>query len=567
MRQFLRVRPGATLIVIAATGLSGITKLLAFFLPLKVLLLAGSDGVPRYFPFIDPTQKTGWIIGLTIGAFACYALTLVLESVSKRLSENAGAEILSDANILRASGNDEKDISKSFAQFCESVAALIVVGIACLVLALINQPLLGFLLTSVAFLYALSAWVVRGEELPFSKTKNWMIDQARAYLSVASTLIFFGGFLVILAPFLMGHGGNVLLALLSLILMRQMIGNLSDITNKALKLTRDRYKIDTLIFRNVSLPGRPQTSKNTSLRAWFNTQKRQELSSVSIVQSLPNHRLVSVHWQDSALHGIKTLALTLETPDGSRRTLMQKIVPPANRDQTMNEDHLRRQMPKAALGLPALIEQFEVEDYQCQILDYPAQQGIAAKQWRAVQKTLLIRTWGIKPSKTLVTHYRQIHPLLADRLTDDLCRELEMGVDTDAETHVLKVFTEKLPLLRSQISTQPLVLYNPDLTAANVASVEEELLIMHWGRWRIEPLGTALSLVGQTANAQDYLQSLAAMREDTGGRSWEGDLQLGALAWQWKQQIKRENYKAALSTASLILKSLQTDQTKLARTA
>lgn len=567
IRKFLRKRPAGTLMVIASLGVADITRLLAIFLPLKVILLAASPGVPRYFPFIDPDEKTGWIIGLTAGVFFAYALSLILESIAKRMSGHVGAEMLRDANELRISANDEKDISKNFAQFCESLAALVVLGAACVLLVWINPPLLGFILASVTALFIFTAWVLRGDELPFSKTKNWMIDHTRAYLSIINTLLFFGGFIVLLVPLLMGQGGNILLLFVALMLMRQMIGNLSDVANKAVRLTQNRHKIDALVFRNVALRDQRQATNQNHFSAWFCKTKRHELAAVIIAQMRPKHQLISADWQDSSLHGIKTLALKLKAPDGTHQSVLQQIVSLSNRDQIINESYLLKQLPRHQLQLPELIHQFDAGDYQCRILDFPPGQSIGAKQWPEAQRSLLISTWGIQPSKALIKHYRQTHPLLAERLTDELCRELEMGVDTDAEAQVLKVFKETLPLLRSQISAQPLVIYNLDLIAANVSSVEEKLTIMHWGRWRLEPLGTALSLAGQAAKAKDYLQALAAIRKDIAGCSWEGDLQLGALAWQWEQQIKRENYKAALSTASLILNGLQAEQAQIVRTA
>src|SRR5690606_9456503 len=80
--RFVRVKRATTLTVVAAAVLSRVTNMLAFLLPLKIVLLAGSDGVPRYFQVIGSIDQKGpWILGLSIGAIACYAATLLLDAL------------------------------------------------------------------------------------------------------------------------------------------------------------------------------------------------------------------------------------------------------------------------------------------------------------------------------------------------------------------------------------------------------------------------------------------------------------------------------------------------------
>ena len=48
--KLIRVAPGYTFSVIIFTLISQVSMLLAFFLPLKVIILLGSSRIPRYFP-------------------------------------------------------------------------------------------------------------------------------------------------------------------------------------------------------------------------------------------------------------------------------------------------------------------------------------------------------------------------------------------------------------------------------------------------------------------------------------------------------------------------------------
>src|SRR5699024_1263303 len=77
--KFLRVVPYATVIIVLLTLISQIAMLLASVLPLKVVLMLGSDGVPRYFPaFLTSLNRDvliGVLTGGTIGFFIVHIIS------------------------------------------------------------------------------------------------------------------------------------------------------------------------------------------------------------------------------------------------------------------------------------------------------------------------------------------------------------------------------------------------------------------------------------------------------------------------------------------------------------
>jgi hypothetical protein len=89
---------------------------LAFLLPLKVILLAGSEGVPKYFrPLIaEPAHREYWIIGLAVATVTFYLLALVLDAVSSRLSSSGGIEILQCANEMTIMNDQENRIQGNY---------------------------------------------------------------------------------------------------------------------------------------------------------------------------------------------------------------------------------------------------------------------------------------------------------------------------------------------------------------------------------------------------------------------------------------------------------------------
>ena len=554
IRRFMRVRPGATVLVIASTGIASMTKLLAFFLPLKVILLAGSPGVPRYFPFIAPDEKIHWIIGLTVGAFIAYGLTLTLEAMAARWSRDAGREILQGANQMSLHAMQQDHIKDAFADFSGVIAAVLFVTLGALLLAWINPALLTFLVIAILLQFGLTAWLLRGDTVPLPPIKAWVEQRTRQYLTLLSSLTFLGGFLVILAPFVLGEGGNILLALLGIILSRQMLSSLTGMTKDAVTLQAARNRIDAFVFRRVNLREDEQNATATTLHSLFARERRQSRSREELASVTPLQDELNVYWADSSLSGAKTLNLVEQDAQGnSTRHFQQQVFPPRQGDQLDNETFLFHHVSREKLQAPEKFVQFEEADFRCQICAYGDGTSVTAKDWPQVRDSLLHQIWSYQPTKALVRSYRNSRPLLHERLTHTLSKRLEIATDTAEEAELLVRWQQELLSIQEKLGGQPLALHNPDLNRMNVIRAGEDHLVMAWGRWSLEPVGAAIFLAGLSSEGATHVEALRSLRPDLAERSWENDLQLGALSQQLEQQINREQYKAALKTMQAVL--------------
>ena len=563
LRQFLRVRPGSTLLVIAGTATARITRILAFFLPLKVILLAGSPGVPRYFPFVPTDSKTEWIIGLTIAAFVAYGLTLLLQSATERWSLDAGRDILRGANQISLHARQEDEARSAFARFSGVIASGLFVALSALLLAWLNPVLLGFISVSVSLLYVFTAWALRGDAVPPPRIKARIQANLNAYLGLVSTLIFFGAFVVILAPFLLERGGNILIALLSVLLTQQILGNLSSIAKAATALQTMRARIDPLIYPHVQLKPRGPKRATTVFQVVFAKDRRQRQSLAALARVEPIDGDVNVCWEDSTLRGAKTLHLVQHDRAGRPiRHYQQQIFSPTQFDQLENETVLFHHVPRERLKAPRQYTSFEDAGFRCQIYAYGDATPASRKKFLAVRDELLRHIWAYRPGQDLIRSYRGSRAMLHQRLTIDLCSRLNIVTDTPEEVAILDHWMNNLPKIRKIIQKQPLVLHNPDMNRNTVIRNGEDYLIMTWGRWALEPLGAAMFLNGLYTKGSEFLQTLRPLRADFRKFDWDPDLRIAALCGHLEQQILREQYKGALYTIKVINDLLSADQGK-----
>ncbi|TVP82135.1 hypothetical protein [Thioalkalivibrio sp.] len=553
LRQFLRVRPGSTLLTIASTAIARITRILAFFLPLKVILLAGSPGVPRYFPFVSPDAKTEWIVGLTVAAFIAYGLTLLLQSATERWSFDAGREILRGANQISLHGRQEEEARSVFARFSGVIASGLFIALSALLLTWLNPALLGFISVSVSLLYVFTAWALRGEAVPPPRLKGRIQKNLNAYLGLFSTLIFFGAFVVILAPFLLDRGGNILIALLSVLLTQQILGNLSSIAKTGTALQASRARIDPLVYPNVQLQPRGPKRATPAFQVVFAKDRRQRQSLAALARVEPIDGDINVCWEDSTFRGANTLHIVQHDRSGRPiRHYQQQIFSPAQFDLLENEAVLFQHVPRERLKAPRQYTSFEDAGFRCQIYAYGDATPLSKKKFRDVRDELLRHIWAYRPAQGLIRSYRGSRAMLHQRLTTKLCSRLNMVTDTPEEAEILDHWMAYLPEIRKIIQKQPLVLHNPDMNRNTVVRDGEDYLIMTWGRWVLEPLGAAMFLNGLYSKGSEFLETLRPLRPDFRKCDWAADLRIAALCGQLEQQILREQYKAALGTIKVI---------------
>ena len=558
-RRFLRVRPWSTVAVTLASAVDGVLQLLAFLVPLKIILLAASPGIPRYFPFIDPAHKVPWIIGLCIGAVGAYLTSLLLNTLSDRWSRSAGRDVLRGANDLAVHAQEEAQVQKAFTDFTSVLASILFLGAAGLVLTWANLDLTIFLVVMIGLLAVVSAVILAGNEQPPSRLKAWVMEKSGQYLGFWRVITFFGALGVIIHPFLTGQGGNIFLAIIGFIMLRQMLGNITGAISKATGLVRRRPGSDALIYRSQQVADGGREDRFHTFRALFAPGQRDPMIAEALEPVLGDGVAVRTRYADPVPAAVKRF--DVEVMDGAADLPRFEVrVFPANcQDQVANANFLFRYVPRERLHAPPARAQFDYHGYTFVIQEAGnGERCQAGKNWPPVQEPLIGGMLSIVPPAKLVRSYRHTRRMLPDRLTQTFCERLWIGVDSEQEAQSLAAFLASREDITRMLRRQPIALCNPEITPPNVINAPDQPLVMAWGKWSLEPIGAAMARHGWGgAKAGEHLQSLKQYRGDLAARDWAGDLQLGAQCHTLEQAIIGERYKAGLQAATEILRTLE----------
>lgn len=565
----LRRRFFTTSVVVVLSTASIITSFLAFMLPLKVIILAGSEGVPRYFRFfIDPDEKWEWIIIFTVGAIACYLLTLLFDAITKRMSVTAGSELLESANDLTVVSNQETVVGGYYGKFC-SVQAALLFGLASMaLLALINPPVFAYVAAVLVLQFLLTAWAMSGQDDvnpgPF---KRYVRDKYKNYVGFLSNFIFLSGFLLILYPYLVGEGPNILFSLISFLLLRRMLGVMGGVATTGVELEKARLKINALLFREHQLVKKEKPSLQ-ALRDAFAKPRRTALVKRVIAeladirgregQQQAAESDVEVCWQDSPIRSVTTLVVQdpVKTANGSETRHYQVQI--CSQKQSIlldNEERLFDYIPRAQLWAPEVLARFEEARFHCQLLRYGNGEPLSSGDWKQWELPVFEHLWSTAIPEALRTAYGASHRWLHQRLDDEYIRRVDIAVDTTAERQLFDRFMAQLATLQERLKALPIAVHNPALKTSDTVVHDGKggIQLVTWGTWSLEPIGYFWPRSASEEELEECVARLRQARKDIPADFGLPGLKLARLAAELEKAVNRSNYKAALGTMAEML--------------
>lgn len=559
LRQFLRIVPGVSLTVVFCLTLKRITSMLAFLLPLKVILLAGSGGVPRYLrPFIAPEHRETGIIVLSVAAVVCYALTLYLEGRAKRLSDAGAADLLDAAGVMSVVTNQRAEMQGIYVRFTQVVSSALFVAMGVLGFALLDPLLAGYVFAVILCSYLLTAWALRGVTvLKRNSLADFIERRLGDYLGVLSSVAFLSAFLVILYPFLTEAGGNILVAMICIMLLRQVTSALTGSVKNIVGLIQKRQLVETLV-----LPDRQfhqlEASDQRTLRELFGRQEREAMIADDLAGLRQPGDSVVVKWLDPPVRGMAEFAVALQDGEGPTRHFRQRVYPPRLRRMVENEDLLFRHLGREAVWAPALVGRRMHGEHECLVYEAGAGHAPSAATLAKCRRDFVAALWCAEPPAALFRIYRASHKVMHERLTDDLAARMDTAVDSDAEVETLARLRDALPAIRETLAGLPLRLVNPaafTLRETVLARDGSILVLGGWGNWKLEPVGVGLPpSLAKAENIETVLAEMRARRPDSvGDKVSAGHVLLARRCELLEQAILQGALKSGLATAAQVL--------------
>lgn len=546
--KFVRGVPLATLLIVIATLGSQLAFLLASLMPLKVILLLGSPRTPEYFPaFLREMERSHLIVGLSSLAVLLFLAHLLGERVITAAASYGAERLLTSTRKLTLFENQDEVASRSYQRYARSVAALIFMLMASAVLAVIYPALALFFAG-----YVLLAWLVAMGLVRWSTRfrQRWLAEPARVVEGLGS-LGFLAGFAGIVADNLLGASLSVLIAVLSLLLLRQMFRHLALTVGDLAGLYARKPQLDALFFREHVFTGR--LARETGQGVWDLVERSERQTWLAAVlrnvADLDDVRLES-SWRQTGVADV--LALTVEAWRDSE-LVGRYLVRLFNTNRRALALHEAGLMVEGMPGLPAphFLGADLVQGVHCHVFTDPCGQAVVPRELRTHVASLRTALMGVEPPAELVARYECSRPLLWQRLDDKLIDRLRLAVDSLEDLQLVERLSSCLAELRLRLRGLPLVIVNPDLLADSLQVTEEgRVLALYWGRWSLEPLGADWPETGEGLEAA--LELASRQRSELSEVNLD-DVRLCALLAAVERQCQRQYYREACALLPQLL--------------
>lgn len=545
---FFKNAPSATIVVVLLTLCSQIAMTLATLLPLKVVMLLGSERIPRFFPqaFME-IDRNNLVLSLVALSVTSYFAVIFFNWVNQKTTDHGANELIKKTQKIILFENQDSFAASAYTKYTVALAGLIFFLAITAGFALF-YPEVAFLVIAYLLVSQFLTYLL------YRTLPTFASDLHRTPIAVTgriSNIGFLLVFLFIVIDFLYFTPPNFIVALLTIILARLMLNRLSFTAAYLLSLKKNEAKINALFFHNqVFLPDAYRqnasvwdllrtTSINTWLPALMQEATKQE-----------NNGNLNFQWQQTKLKDI--LVLKVQTDN---KSFLVKVFEQRLSTKAQHESTLMIEADTSTFPSPKLLLTSKVSNYHCHIFDITGleflsfREGLEAR--RDIDNLLLV----ICPSTELIERYRRSKAFLWERINQNMLDRLRLIFKEDVDC--IEAFEEALPQIKSILESLPLNFVNHKLNNSSIlCGLSYHPVSFHWAEWSIEPVGSGLRDKEETFREMDELIDSAAERRHELSHFPINYYKIAALVSAFEQRYEKQQYRDAIELVTSILEHL-----------
>lgn len=528
-----------TWLVIVSSIFRKLFAVVALFLPLKVILLVGSEGVPRYFrAFIHPETRDQWIIYLAIGAVVLYFASLLLGMLERNHAMRGSVKVMRSASEIARFRNQEGLVENYYSKFC-GLQANLILALVLVAVAVAMFPALGiFLIFLIAVEWLLAALVLgRLQKIKWSGLAYLLRFKSQSVLGVVSAVNFLLVFGFLLIVFIWFGGVNILIAILAILIARQLFSSLAGVVSTAVDLASEEKKVNTLVFKEHSYHGTEERQRGPYTKLYAVETRRKRLADQLGAGTDEVESLVSESGpRDLLLFDI------IRKKDTSTQHYTEIVFSSSKAHLAANEDVLFNHQESSDLKFADLLGQYEVDGFTGRIYDCNRSEPISPGEWNKFYTSVVKSSWKVKPSSRLLDAYTASHPLLQDKLTPLRLSRMEIALEKSHERKRYDQLLEILDPLRRVIGEMALFVFNPKISRAMTGvSPSGDLRFLNWTSWTLAPVGVGIGI----GDAKRNIMEEAAASGELGKETSAENMLLAGYAWELEKHLHAQEVVSA----------------------
>lgn len=473
---FAKVVPFQTLNVVVATLVAQVTMLLATLLPLKIIILLGSDGIPRYFPpSFAQYERDQLIIWLSIATGVFYVAHLLAEKLISLCSASGSRKLVNRTRKVALFEDQDELASNGYRTYARALAggvfAVLVVALLSWVYRDVAYVIMGYMLASALVLSCIYQFNRR--------LQSRFMDFLPGAVSVLSTFGFLVVFAFILTQFMLGYSVPLLMAIISMMLSRQMFSRLSTIVSSTGFLLGNRLKLNSLFFHSQVYVEREHPQQEDFFTLFVPGQREEWLKRL-FSQVVPGVEGIPVfEWRQTGMPGVVAFRVTVESDSSS---YMLRFYAPIRKPWAINEATLLSERVMDRLPAPRLLACLPFENIHVNVFELPVVQPVTGREHAQCVGALNDELMAMAVPGPLVTRYCRSKSMLRSRMERDWIKRVRFAANTEEDHRLISELDESWERIGQVIEHLPVMLVNPQAGADNVVVDKNgRPLLLGWG--------------------------------------------------------------------------------------
>ncbi|MCL7939242.1 hypothetical protein M8009_02845 [Halomonas sp. ATCH28] len=474
--KFITASPVMALITTLSALIAKVSMILAFLVPMKVIILLSSETTPTYF--IPIVNKIGWD-ALVIGLGVISGLLFVVHVISSKVSEVytlVGYRSLErkSAKLVLFEGQDDF-LHGSYKRISSMLSSIVFLLLSSFFFSVFYKEilLLFFVIIATFLLYIIN--ITRIEErgfLPASELGN--------VLNITQGLAFFGVFSYVLVDFLYLHPPDFIVALVSIIAFRIILGNVSSVARDIHFFIGNKNKMDAVYFHDKIFVERERKGsdgvwyllENRSIDSWAPDILKEATGT--------SWQRYHVQWRQS---GIPDVLFLVVKNLSSNNYCFVKIYHKKHKKKAQHEASL---LLNSSVNLPApkLLLTTYLGGHHIHVMDFGEIDVFSTKP-AIPPRDIQLNLMGVTLPDEIVDQYRRSHPLASSLLRDTDFSRLKLSIGSQ-ETGKLTELLDSYSGMCNLMNQMPLMLSAPVKKEWLVKGYEDTFLLLEWGEWKLE---------------------------------------------------------------------------------
>lgn len=522
--------------------------LVAFLLPLKILLLMGSPNTPNYFPlFMQSFSKESLILILSIISILFYLLHLFAQYMVNKNIKQGLVSLASKRSEAILFNNQDKIAFLGLERVTRVFSSLIFILLSWVLLGIIYYKVSLFLILYIPLIWLFFYVAYYFNPVYYSK----LIKNINNTMKIIGGIGFLFTFIFIIMDTLYFNASNsIILMIIAFMLSRQVTNHYARVVLDITSLYKNQEKID-ILFSSSSLPKEKKAIKNETF--WNLCEKENRSEWIQTISkrylAAENEDIIEIYWYPLEITDIVAFEVVIKNKQIDRYII--KLFNHNRKKMSENETNILR----SSTNIPSLtlVAITNVESYPCHIFKKGNKKNPLASKTMQIEMILREKILNLTLSKDLLKDYEKDHTYVWDRLDTTLINRIKMAANKNDQIYI-ESFEKELPALKNKLKNLPLRLVNNFAKSGNIFYENNaDPVLLNWGNYAIEPLGAGWP----TDNA--YLDKLEILVKKNLSIQLN-DIKLSIFTYQLYDLYKRQLYSNTFNTIQKILDILQKEK-------